>query len=145
MLGLGLAPLCGLDLEQRLNPLETAPAFVRHVPTSRSDLAQRVEGRFALTGVATEQLWQCCYGAFLIEADQQILLPKHFLELRQVHLLIERPRCAYELQRREATFVDAVFRQADVDEGANGSILDTADLEASFQFRAHPGYVGFAD
>src|SRR5690348_7930433 len=91
MLGLVLAPLRGLDFKQCLNPLEPAPTFVRHVPTSRSDLAQRLECRLALSEVCTEQLWQCRYGAFLIEADQQILLPKHFLELRQAHLLIERP------------------------------------------------------
>src|SRR5690349_11071522 len=90
MLRLCLASLCALRREYRLDLFEAALALVRHLTASRENPMQHFKCRLARVGIAAKQLWQRADGALLIQADEQILLPHHLLEVGQAHLLVGR-------------------------------------------------------
>src|SRR5690242_3760066 len=88
MFCLGLAALRGPWREHRLDLLQTALAFVRHLAAGRENLVQHLKRRLARSGIAAKQFRQAVDRAFLIQTDQQVLLPHHLLEVGQAHLLI---------------------------------------------------------
>src|SRR5689334_12389640 len=90
MFRLSLASLCALHRKQRLYLLQTALALVRHLAAGRENPMQHFKRRLARLGIAAKQLLQAADGAFLIQADQQVLLPYHLLEAGQAHLLLDR-------------------------------------------------------
>src|SRR5689334_8147284 len=145
MFCLGLAALRGPWREHRLDLLQTALAFVRHLAAGRENLVQHLKRRLARSGIAAKQFRQAVDRAFLIQTDQQVLLPHHLLEVGQAHLLIGGMRGTNQLQNRESALIDTALGHTDVNQGPHGSLRCTAHFELLFQFGAQSRDVGLAD
>src|SRR5260221_3111902 len=120
--------------EQRLDSREARLHLGRQLAADRDDAPDYVQ-RFLLLGhVVGQEHWNRVDGALLGNAQTQILLPHHLLELGERHPPILRALAADLRQHGEPALLRPPLRPPapDIEESANGSLPKAAMLDAGF-------------
>src|SRR6185437_17131607 len=120
--------------------------LARRRPARRDHPTDIVESGGTLGGVFRQHCRNRRDGASLVEAQQEILPPRQFLEFGQAHAAALRVVVADLAQHREAALIR--FRllpaEADIEKRADGRLAQPALLDLGLELRPAPGDDGLA-